>query len=87
MMPTIAVFYGIVIRLYFADHPPPHVHAIYGDAEAKISIDPPRIIAGSLPRRAAGLVLEWVALRRSELLDAWNAAQQGRSPGRVEPLE
>lgn len=86
-MPTIAMFYGIVIRLYFADHPPPHVHAIYGALEAKVSIDPPQIIAGSLPRRATALVLEWVALRRSELLDAWGRAQQGRSPGRVAPLE
>lgn len=86
-MPTIAVFYGIVIRLYFADHPPAHVHAIYGGSEAKVSIDPPRIIAGSLPRRAAAMVLEWVHLRRPELLAAWDRAQQGGSPGRVAPLE
>jgi hypothetical protein len=86
-VPTIVVFYGIVIRLYFADHPPPHVHAIYAGAEALVAIDPPQIIAGSLPRRAAAMVLEWVALRRSELLAAWDAAQQGSSPGKVPPLE
>jgi hypothetical protein len=86
-MPTIAVFYGIVIRLYFADHPPPHIHAIYGDAEAQVAIDPPRIIVGALPRRASAMVLEWVGLRRGELLAAWSAAQQGSSPGRIEPLE
>ncbi len=86
-MPTIAVFYGIVFRLYFADHPPPHVHAIYGDAEAKVSIDPPRIIAGALARRASAMVLEWVALRRKELPVAWDLAQKGASPGRVQPLE
>ena len=86
-MPTIAIFYGIVIRLYFADHPPPHVHAIYGNDEALVAIDPPRIIEGGLPRRAAALVLEWVALRRLELIDAWNAAQQGLNPGKIAPLE
>jgi hypothetical protein len=41
-VPTIAVFYGIVIRLYFADHPPPHIHAIYGGDEALVAIDPRR---------------------------------------------
>jgi hypothetical protein len=86
-MPTIAVFYGIVIRLYFADHAPPHVHAIYGGAEAQFAIDPPRIIAGALPRRAAAMVLELVGLRRTELLAAWNAAQVGQTPGRIDPLE
>ena len=86
-MPTIAMFYGIVIRMYFADHAPPHVHAIYGGAEAQVAIDPPRIIAGTLPRRASAMVLEWVELRREELLAAWNQAQQGNSPGKVEPLE
>ena len=73
--------------MYFADHPPPHVHAIYGDVEAKVAIDPPRIIAGQLPRRASTLVLEWTTLRRTELLAAWNLAQHGVSPGKVQPLE
>jgi hypothetical protein len=86
-MPTIAVFYGITIRIYFADHPPPHVHAIYGGAEAVVAIDPPRITSGALPRRAAAMMLEWVGLRRGELLAAWDAAHRGLNPGRIEPLE
>jgi Domain of unknown function (DUF4160) len=86
-MPTIAMFYGIVIRMYFADHPPPHVHAIYGGAEAQVAIDPPRIVMGALPRRASAMVLEWVGLHRAELMAAWDAAQAGQSPGRIAPLE
>lgn len=30
-MPEIARFYGIVIKLFFGDHPPPHFHAVYGE--------------------------------------------------------
>jgi len=30
-MPEISRFYGIVIRMYFGDHNPPHFHAAYGD--------------------------------------------------------
>ena len=38
-MPTLSVFFGIVIRMYFDDHPPPHFRAIYGEDEAKIAIE------------------------------------------------
>jgi len=38
-MPTISVFYGIVIRMYFNDHAPPHFHARYGEFEATIKIE------------------------------------------------
>lgn len=33
-MPTISMFYGIVIRMYYDDHNPPHFHAFYGDYKA-----------------------------------------------------
>ena len=28
-MPEISRFYGIVIQIYYGDHPPPHFHANY----------------------------------------------------------
>ena len=30
-MPEISRFYGIVIKMFHADHPPPHFHAEYGE--------------------------------------------------------
>ncbi|MCK6040327.1 DUF4160 domain-containing protein, partial [Klebsiella quasipneumoniae] len=35
-MPTLSIFYGIVIQIYWADHPPPHFHARYAEHEAQI---------------------------------------------------
>ena len=32
-MPEISRFYGIVIKMFFNDHGPPHFHAIYGEHE------------------------------------------------------
>ena len=32
-MPEICRFYGIVIKMYFADHAPPHFHAEYSEHE------------------------------------------------------
>ncbi len=63
-MPEVSRFYGIVIRMYFADHWPPHFHAEYGEHEAVIGIDDSRVIAGSLPARAFGLVEEWALITK-----------------------
>ena len=57
-MPEICRFYGIVIRMYFDDHSPPHFHAVYGGAEAVIEIDSLAVLSGHLPPRARGLVTE-----------------------------
>ena len=37
-MPELCRFYGIIIRMFWADHPPPHFHAIYGSHEALVEI-------------------------------------------------
>jgi len=50
-MPTIAWFYGIAIRMYVRDYPPPHFQAVYAEYEANVSID--EVIQGALPRTAA----------------------------------
>lgn len=55
-MPTISLFYGIVIRMYFNDHAPPHFHARYGEDEATIEIDTFSVLAAALPSRALDLV-------------------------------
>ncbi|HVT19849.1 MAG TPA: DUF4160 domain-containing protein [Mycobacteriales bacterium] len=74
-MPRLSTFYGIVIYMYWADHAPPHFHAIYSDTEAQIGIEDGQILAGSLPRTAIRLVGTWAQLHRLELLDNWRRAQ------------
>jgi hypothetical protein len=73
-MPRISRFYGVLIRMYYSDHPPPHFHAAYAGRAAKIEIGTGALIAGSLPPRALALVREWEALRRAELLANWDRA-------------
>jgi hypothetical protein len=50
-MPIIAVFNGIIIQMFFEDHGPPHVHAIYAGAKALVRISDGEIIRGMLPRK------------------------------------
>ena len=67
-MPEVSRFFGVSIRMYFDDHNPPHFHAIYGDAEAELGIEPIALLGGRFPRRALGMVMEWAAEHHRVLL-------------------
>jgi len=75
LMPEITRFYGIVIKMFFGDHSPPHFHAIYGEYNALISIESLELIEGDLPRRAEKMVLEWARLYQKELLQIWTSQE------------
>ena len=72
-MPILSRFYGIIIKMYFqqSEHNPPHIHAIYGECIAAISISDFKILEGDLPHKAISLVLEWMSLHKEELLNMW----------------
>jgi len=72
-MPEITRFYGIIIKLFFGDHPPPHFHAVYGEYNALFSIEPLEMIEGYLPGRAEKMVLEWGEFYKSELMEMWKS--------------
>jgi hypothetical protein len=86
-VPEISRFFGIIIRMYFDDHNPPHFHAIYAGQEAEIGIDPVEIIEGELPRRAVSMVEEWATLHQHELMDNWHRLHDERPAEKIEPLE
>jgi hypothetical protein len=85
-LPELSRFYGIVIRMYYNDHNPPHFHARYGDDEALLEISTLAVFAGHLPARAMGLVVEWASLHQQELRERWEAAQRSEPPERIPPL-
>ncbi len=86
-MPTISLFFGIVIRMYYDDHAPPHFHAYYQEHAAVILIDTLAIRDGYLPRRAMAMVLEWAAGHREELHTDWTLAAEHRPLNKIDPLE
>src|SRR4051812_49894617 len=53
LVPRISAFYGIVIEMYFGDHPPPHFHARYGGGAAKGDIARGAGVARWVPGRGA----------------------------------
>ncbi|MFC2173404.1 DUF4160 domain-containing protein [Acidobacteriota bacterium] len=86
-MPELCRFYGIIIKMYYNDHFPPHFHALYAEHEALIVIETLALFAGKLPPRAMGLVSEWASLHQEELMEAWNRARSSEPPGKIEPLD
>lgn len=80
-MPEIARFYGIVIKLYFGDHPPPHFHAVYGEYVGLISIESLQMVEGDLPLRAQRLVVEWAKKNQLQLQQMWELQEFHKLPG------
>jgi hypothetical protein len=85
-MPTISSFYGILIRMFYNDHDPPHFHALYGEFQATVAIDELRVLEGELPRRALDLVLDWAELHQDELRENWRLARAKSVPKKITPL-
>jgi hypothetical protein len=85
-MPQISYFLGVIIRMFYRDHNPPHFHAEYADFEGIIDIEKNEIIGGELPHRVLGIVTEWTALHQIELMDNWERARQQESLKNIAPL-
>jgi len=86
-MPTISTFYGIIIRMFFDEHAPPHFHAEYAEFKASINLISLEVMEGKLPRRAQELVLDWAELHRQELEADWELCRQHKEPKKIDPLQ
>ena len=85
-MPTISRFYGVIIRMFWREHGPPHFHAQYGRHAAIIDIRTLETVRGTLPSRARVLILEWALAHRTELLENWELCAAKQPPKPIEPL-
>jgi hypothetical protein len=82
-MPTISMFFGFIVQMYWRDHPPPHVHVFYQGFEALVEIETGEIIAGDLPRGALRVIRPWIERRRPELRANWERGRLRRPFERV----
>jgi hypothetical protein len=89
-MPTISMFYGIIIYMYFFDdrkHHRPHIHTQYAEHIAVIAIDDGEVITGHLPKKKMKLVQAWMEIHREELLANWTLAIRGEQLFIIDPLK
>ncbi|OKZ74839.1 MAG: hypothetical protein BHW00_03665 [Clostridium sp. 26_22] len=84
-MPTISMFYGIIIRMYYDDHNPPHFHAFYGDYKAIFNFEG-ELVEGNLPKTKIKLITAWTLIHKDELLANWELAKNSEKLYDINPL-
>jgi hypothetical protein len=88
-MPTISMFYGILVSMYVLDvekHHLPHIHVRYNEFTAVLGIPEGELLEGSLPGRQMKLVQAWIELHRDEIMADWILASSGETPFKIDPL-
>jgi len=86
-MPEISRFFGIIVAIFYDDHNPPHFHARYGNQKVAVEIDTLKVLYGEISPRALGLIVEWAALHKTELLNNWKLAEANKPLKKIEPLK
>lgn len=88
-MPTISMFFGIIIRMYYGpkEHNPPHIHAYYQDSVITIRIDDCEVMQGKISSKQLRLIQAWIEIHREELLADWTLCQNGEKPFQIDPLK
>lgn len=88
-MPTLSIFFGIIIYMYKEDggkHNLPHIHAEYGEYEAVFDLDGNKI-EGDLPKKKIRMVQTWIDIHQEDLMANWKLITNGQQVFRIPPLQ
>ena len=88
-MPSISMFYGIIVYMYFLDnkqHHVPHIHVKYQSDEVVVSIPEGDVLEGGIPSSKMKLLQAWIELHKDELVADWELAASGQQPYKIDPL-
>jgi hypothetical protein len=86
-VPIISSFFGIIVRMFFDDHAPPHFHAEHQGQEALVTFDG-SIVEGEISSaRARKLIKEWAEMHRLELELNWRRAKKLKPLVHIAPLD
>ncbi len=88
-MPTISMFYGIIIRMFYMDsqkHNSPHLHIEYQGMKSIISIPDGEMLEGELPAKKLGLGQAWITIHEEEIMANWQLAVNGEPIFKIDPL-
>lgn len=85
-MPTISMFYGIIIRMYYDEHNPPHIHAFYNNNVAMIDFNGNKL-NGNLPSKQMKLIRAWCIIHKEELKANWILSKNCEKIFDINPLK
>lgn len=87
-MPTLSMFYGIIIRMYAENgwqHNRSHLHAAFSGQEAVVDLNG-ELIEGELPNGKMKLLLAWMEIHHEELEANWRLLCDNEPAFKIEPL-
>lgn len=87
-MPTLSMFYGIIVRMYAekgSQHNVPHLHAVFSGQEIVVGLDG-TVIEGKIPKNKLNLLIAWMDIHRDELEANWALLMDGEAAFKIEPL-
>ena len=88
-MPTLSMFFGIVIRMYkeaAGRHHRPHLHAQHGNKTAVFDLETSDILAGEMNKDDVDRIRGWMSIHREELFANWRLLEEEGTFFRIEPL-
>lgn len=85
-MPSLSMFYGVIIYMYKGDHQPPHIHARYQGKEACFDLNGKKI-EGKIPKAKAKLVIAWIEIHKEELEANWELLEKEGKVCSIAPLK
>lgn len=84
-MPVVSMFYGIIIKMEYNDHLPPHIHAKYSGKEAMFLLNG-ELHKGEFPAKQSALVKSWCLLHQEELEANYELTKEKKEVYKIEPL-
>ena len=86
-MLEISRFFGIVIKMFFDDHNPPHFHAEHQGQQGKFDFTREMTVGSLRSQTALRLIREWAVLHQVELQANWEQTKTGQPLNGIAPLE
>jgi len=86
-MPYVSMFFGIIIRMFYNEHPPSHFHAEYQGTKGNFDFDGNMIKGNIKSKNALRLIKEWAELHKSELEVNWQNAKIKKDINKIEPID
>lgn len=84
-MPTISMFYGILVKMYYDDHNPPHFHAFYNNYVAIYDFEG-ELVNGKMPPKQSKLISAWAIIHKDDLKANWSLAKNSEKLFLINPL-
>lgn len=86
-MPYVSMFFGIIIRMFYSEHNPPHFHAEYQGSEGIFNFDGKMLYGNIKSKTALSLIKKWSILRKAALEENWTNIAAKNILNKIEPLD